>query len=291
MLLLLTALVRLWSGRSVLAVERADEARSLFARVGDTFGQVQAQTVYGRASVASGRVDAGLRALEDALALSRRAQHTNGESLAATVELATALHIGDPARAADVVSQLALDDAEADPISATERESALGLYHLQAGDPATGRAMLADLVAREGSEAGPGAMTSLALAFVMEGNVAAALEWADRAHESSRSTYLDLALSYVVAGLANAIQSDASEVIAAFSAARQEVDSTRDVVAQAIVRLAESHAMAAVGATSARSVQREAERRLADLGIRAEGWSTIFGSVERWRSTSRAPVS
>jgi Arc/MetJ family transcription regulator len=150
--------------------------------------------------------------------------------------------------------------------------------------------MLVELVGRLGAEAGPGAMTALALASVMEGDVSSALEWADRAHESSRSTYLDLALGYVVAGLANAIRGDASEVIAAFSAARQEVDSTGDVVAQAIVRLAESHAMAAVGATSARSVQREAERRLADLGIQAEGWSTIFSSVQRWRAISRTPV-
>ena len=117
-----------------------------------------------------------------------------------------------------------------------------------------------------------------------------ALEWADRAHESSRSTYLDLTFSYIVAGLAHAIRGDASEVIAAFSAARQEVDSTGDVVAQAIVRLAESDALAAVGAMSARSVQRDTERRLADLGIRAEGWSTIFSSVQRWRTSRKAPV-
>ena len=111
----------------------------------------------------------------------------------------------------------------------------------------------------------------------------AALAGADRAHESVRSTYLDMAYSYMAAGLSHAIRGDFSEVIAAFAAGRQEVDLTGDVVAQAVVRLAEGYALTAVGATSARSVAREAQRRLLDLGIDAAGWVAVFQAATSWR--------
>jgi microcompartment protein CcmL/EutN len=129
----------------------------------------------------------------------------------------------------------------------------------------------------------PGLIAILALADVTAGDTVAALAAADRAHESTRSTYLDLAYSYIAAGLSHAIRGDFSEVIAAFAAGRQEVDLTGDVVAQAVVRMAEGFALSAVGATSARAVTREAERRLLDVGLDASGWSAVFRTALTWR--------
>jgi hypothetical protein len=77
-------------------------------------------------------------------------------------------------------------------------------------------------------------------------------------------------------------------MIAAFASARQEVDSTGDVVAQAVVRLAESFALAAVQPMSARAVRRESERLLATLRIPAEGWVVVFRAAQRWRGAAAA---
>ena len=136
-------------------------------------------------------------------------------------------------------------------------------------------------------ETSPNALAALSLALVAAGDSGRALLLADRAHNSRRATYLDLAHAYVASGLAFAGRGDTSEMIAAFASARQEVDPTGDVVAQAVVRLAESFALAAVAATSARGVRREAERLLGALGIAADGWSTVFGAA----AGPRVPVA
>ena len=93
-------------------------------------------------------------------------------------------------------------------------------------------------------------LAALSLALVATGDPRRALR-ADRVHDPP-ATYLDLAHAHLASGLAHGQQQDTSEVIAAFSAARQLVDRTGDVVAQAVVRLAEAHALSAVEATSAR---------------------------------------
>ncbi len=282
MMLLLTALVRLWSGRTNLAIERADEARSLFSRVGDAMGHVQAQCAYGRATVASGRIDAGFRAIDAGLAETRGGQLSGGAGLAATVGLATSLHIGDVTRAAVYRPQIEGAEADNDPIAQPDRDAGVVLYLLQCGEIEAASTALAAIVAGQ-HDLGPGLLVAGALAAVASGDTVAALEYADRAHESPRATYLDLAFSYVSAGLAHAVRGDTSEVIVAFAAARQVVDGTGDAVARAVVLLAESFGLSGVGATSARGVRREAERRLADLGIGAEGWATLFRSALRWR--------
>jgi class 3 adenylate cyclase/tetratricopeptide (TPR) repeat protein len=287
MMLLLTGLVRLWSGRTVLAVERAEEARVLFSRIGDSMGQGQAEATYGRALVASGRIEEGLRGLEDALARSRRNQPVSGTLLGSLALAAASLHVGDVALASTQLAVLTAGGRDIDEIGGDERAVAVGLIHLQKGDPDAAVAVLSDWVEAE-AEPSPNALAALALALVSAGDSRGALHAADRAHNSKRATYLDLAHAYVASGLAYALRGDTSEMIAAFASARQGVDSTRDVVAQALVRLAESFAVAAVGAMSARAVRREAERLLASLRISAEGWVMVFRSAQRWRGAEPA---
>jgi class 3 adenylate cyclase/tetratricopeptide (TPR) repeat protein len=287
MMLLLTGLVRLWSGRTALAVERAEEARMLFSRIGDSMGQGQAEATFGRALVASGRIEEGLRGLEDALSRSRRSQPGSGTLLGSLALAAAGLHIGDVALASTQLAALTAGGRELDEIGGDERAVAVGLIHLQKGDPEAAVAVLSDWVDAE-AEPSPNALAALALAMVSAGDSHAALHAADRAHNSRRATYLDLAHAYVASGMAYALRGDTSEMIAAFASARQGVDSTGDVVAQAIVRLAESFALAAVGAMSARAVRREAERLLASLRITADGWVTVFQTAQRWRGAEPA---
>ncbi|MFN0028176.1 MAG: adenylate/guanylate cyclase domain-containing protein [Acidimicrobiales bacterium] len=275
MMLLLTALVRLWSGRTADAIERAEHARNHFIRVGDPVGQLQAQAALSRALVASGTVPMAFTALEEVYELPARVNPPRGGSLVAIVWTAAALHVGDLARAEQHLAEMDLADDLGMP-SGWDRSSALGLYHLQTGEVEQARAVLREAVERAGTEVSPGLIATLALADVAAGDTVAALSGADRAHESTRSTYLDMAYCYMAAGLAHAIRGDFSEVIAAFAAGRQEVDLTGDVVAQAIVRRAEGYALGAVGATSARSVAREADRRWRDIGAEGTGWDTVF---------------
>jgi predicted ATPase len=287
MMLLLTGLVRLWSGRTTLAVERADEARVLFSRIGDSLGQGQAEATYGRAMVASGRVEEGLRNLEDALARSRRNQALSGTLLGSLALASAALHIGDVDVAASQLAALTGPGRDMEEIGGAERAAAVGLIHLQQDEPEQGAAVLSDWLAAE-ADASPNVLAALALCLVSAGDTRGALHAADRAHNSQRATYLDLAQAYTASGLAFAVRGDTSEMIAAFASARQEVDSTGDVVAQAVVRLAESFALAAVQAMSARAVRRESERLLATLRIPAEGWVVVFRAAQRWRGAAAA---
>jgi tetratricopeptide (TPR) repeat protein len=287
MMLLLTGLVRLWSGRTVPAAERADEASALFARIGDSMGQSQAEATFGRALVASGRVEEGLRELDEVLARCRRNQALNGSLLGSLALASSALHIGDAALAASQLPLLGSEGNGIDEMGEDERAVAVGLVHLQQGDARAARDVLADWVEQQ-AEPAPNCLAALALALASNGESVAALQAADRAHDSARATYLDLTHAYVASGLAHASRGDTSEMIAAFASARQEVDGTGDLVAQAVVRLGESHALAAVGATSARGVRREAERRLTALGISAEGWSVVFQAAVERRGTRLA---
>ena len=283
MMLLLTSLVRLWSGRTLPAMERAEEARNHFVRVGDPVGQLQAQAALSRSLVASGAVAQGFDELDEVFGNLSRSNLPRGGALAAIVWTAAALHIGDLARAGAHVAEMDQADDLGQP-SGSDRVSALGLYHLQRGDIDEARRILAAAVNNGDGDVSSGIIATLALADVVAGDTVAALAGADRAHESSRSTYLDMAYSYMAAGLSHAIRGDFSELIAAFAAGRQEVDLTGDAVAQAVVRMAEGYALTAVGATSARSVAREADRRLLDLGIDAAGWSAMFSAAIRWHT-------
>ena len=273
MMLQLTSLVRLWSGRTQAAIERADEARQAFGRMGDALGTVQAVAIHGRALVAAGRITEGF---DELVALSTDASPVAGEpggSLGALALAAASLHVGDPGPATAL--EPVLSSTEQSQLGAEERLVTQGLCLLQSGKFADAAALLAD---EPGPDCTPAFHAARALSRLTMGDPVGALADADRAHESQRATYLDLAQAHVAAGLAHAQQRDISEVIAAFAAARQEVDLTGDVVAQAVVRLAESHALNAVGATSARSVRREADRRLAALGVLRGG---LVGGVRR----------
>jgi len=279
MMALVTALVRLWTGRTVQSIERAEEAAELFARIGDAVGQARAEATIGRARLMSGDVVGGFETIDAAIAAHRRTGRPDAVAILATVGLAASNATGDPDRAAAYGTALQGAGIPEEIIGSTDRTIAQAVALLQRGEaPAA-----AELLEVRASADGAGQLASLAVATAFarlaEGRASEALALTDRVHEAARSTYVDLATSYVVAGLAHAVRGDASEMIAAFSAARQELDATADVLGQAVVRLAEAEAAAAMGAMSARGLRREADTRLAELGITADGWRTLYRSV------------
>ena len=112
--------------------ERADEAHSLFARIGDTPGQAQAEATSGRALVASGRS-------ARACACSRRwsapapTQFLAGEAMGGLALAATALHVGDVDTASAQLAVIEAIDPDVGEISGDERAA-----H-RVDPPATGR--------------------------------------------------------------------------------------------------------------------------------------------------------
>ena len=77
MMLILAGSVRLWTGRTLSAIERLREARALFDEIQDDFGHSQSSAVLGRALVLAGQVDEGLEMVasmgrEDGTPLSER---------------------------------------------------------------------------------------------------------------------------------------------------------------------------------------------------------------------------
>lgn len=279
MMALVTALVRLWTGRTVQAIERAEEAADLFGRIGDSIGQARAEATIGRARVMAGEVVGGFESIDAAIAAHRRANRPDAVAILATVGLAASNAIGDSDRA--VVYGTALQGAgiPEEIIGSTDRTVAQAVSLMQRGEARAAAELLEVRAAVDGADQFAPLAVAMAFARLAEGRANEALALTDRVHESTRSTYVDLATSYVVAGLAHAVRGDASEMIAAFSAARQELDATADAVGQAVVRLAEAEAAAAIGAMSARGLRREADTRLADLGVLADGWRTLYRTV------------
>ncbi|MDY7104341.1 MAG: adenylate/guanylate cyclase domain-containing protein [Actinomycetota bacterium] len=275
MMLLLLALVLLWSGRTEEAVERAEEARALFRRIGDAVGLGQAQAVHGRALVATGRIEEGFKILEEGFNV-LGGGHTRHE-FGALIVAATAVQIGDVHRAETQLGLLLEAEVSDEFIGSDDRTVAAGLTLLQLGRVEEAASLLHEVAERRaGTEVSPYALAALAFAQVVCDDAGGAVTTADRVHGLPRATYLDRLMAHMAAGLAHGVRGDASEVIATFGAARQVADVTGDRTSQAIVRLAEAHALEAVHATSARSVRREADGMLRDLEIGAAGWVRVF---------------
>ena len=55
-----------------------------------------------------------------------------------------------------------------------------------------------------------------------------------------------------------------------------EVDATEDLVARAVIRLARAALLDEIGSPAAGLAADDADLRLRELGIAAEGWRTVF---------------
>jgi class 3 adenylate cyclase/tetratricopeptide (TPR) repeat protein len=276
MMLLLTASVRLWSGRAAAAVDPADEAVALFRSINDVFGQAQGEGVLGRALVMSGRVDDGLRVLRHA-----REQYTGDDALheqadaVAAMLLLTATQLGDVVEGGDALIGLA--EADASGLGAVELVVGRALVALQRGDADPADHALQAVVQGEGANSSF-AVGALALAAATVGRRSDVPELAARVEELPRATYLDRATVGLARELSRVAAGD-EDAIDGFVGLVAMVDETEDQCAQAVVRLAEAMALDALGHPTAEWALAETERRLDELDIRAAGWRTAFAQV------------
>jgi class 3 adenylate cyclase/tetratricopeptide (TPR) repeat protein len=288
MMLVLQAAVRLWEGRTSEAVDRASEAVSVFERIDDPYGRLQAAGVLGRALTSAGRTDEARARLDllreqAAAAPSARERIFNGLGVANSANA-----LGDVELAAGVLDEVQLH-AGGDTSADRELVTSLALHLAQRGDLRRARQVLDERCSSEIERGGGNATAVAALVHAAVGEAAEALAAADRVDSDERSTYLDRAVAGAARALAHSIAGRAEESVAALEQAAATVDATEDLLGQAVVRLAAASVAAAGGPPLAGVVAADAEERLAALGIRAEGWRRLFDLAVRAEVGSVAP--
>lgn len=275
MMLLLTASIRLWSGRAAKATGRAQEALDMFHALGDVDREVQSAAVLGRALVGVGAVGEGFRTLDLAVEMGR-GEIGGAATLGPTSLAAASVAVGDPERALRAAALVTVDDLDPSVVGEGDRLVALGLALAQYDR--IGDALLhLRAAATPGLEERPSgyALSALAVASAVVGDVTHVVELTDEVLAADRSTYLDRVTALLALGSCRlgAVALDAAAEC--FERAEQIADATDDLVAQALVRLARSEAGDAVGRPD-HARRAESSRRLAELGIDAAGWRRIY---------------
>jgi tetratricopeptide (TPR) repeat protein len=279
MMLILAGSVRLWTGRTCGAIERLEEARDLFADIGDVFGYGQSSAVLGRALVLVGRIDEGL-ALVAGLGDQANAELSDRDrAISAMAGLAATVQVGDTAGSQRLLAAIPSGPFEGEGeliVGDTERTTSVGLHRLQVGDVAGAVHILDDLCARLDPEIDPNLHSVAALAHAASGDLDNALSEADAVDRHERATYLDRITAGLARGLALARRGERAAATAAFDQVQAAADATEDRVSQAITRLAGATAASALGAADAAMRSSEAEARLEELGLRDTGWRQAF---------------
>ncbi len=142
MMLVALGVAALWTGRIEEAVRRGEEARAVFSPGTDTFGAAQAAVLHGRALVHAGRVQEGLRVLEEQVR--ELAADSPPGALARLAATVSAVMAGDVGQARRHLGALALDGDDFDPreTGSSERLVTAALVALQCGDLPTARMRL-----------------------------------------------------------------------------------------------------------------------------------------------------
>jgi tetratricopeptide (TPR) repeat protein len=278
MMLILAGSVRLWTGRTLSAIERLDEARALFEEIHDDFGYSQASAMLGRALILAGQVDEGL-AMVASMGRTDAPPLTEREFIVSVMAgLAATVQVGDLERSEHMLTIIPAGPADEEDVIVgdTERTTSVGLHRLQSGDVTGAVAVLSALSARLLPEIDPNLRSALALAHVAEGEIDEALAAADEVDAHDRASYLDRLTAGIARALALARRGDVAASTAAFDQTRAAADATEDRVTQTLVRLADATAATARGDADASERLADAERRLADLGMSDTAWRQAF---------------
>lgn len=275
-MLMLTAGVRLWTGRSAEATPAGARALELFRSIGDHFGEAQALAGYARALAASGRVVAALALIDESLV---RFPDPGEDETALPMRAGfagTAVFVGEPERALAALEGL---DAGSDPdlLGSGEQMVARGLALLQLGRGTEALAVLEPAAeAFQGEGAFPYGMASLALARAVTGVGDGVDDLVEAVRTSPRATYLDRA----EAALALAVQTarHGGDAAAVLDPALAALAATDDRLTRVLLGLARDHLRDVVG-IGADDERGELEAELAALGVSLRGWRTILDSV------------
>jgi len=281
MMLVLGALLAMWSGRTEDAVERSTEAHDLFRHLADPYGKLRAAWVQGRALVMTGRIAEGFDLLRTCTA-DPRVQAAGDDLLMAGAGLAAAaVQVGDPRLA--LIALGADVDAPDLALSVTD-ESSAEFDRLVAGCLAAlqfGRVDRAqDFVARAleivGKDPDGNVLSASALCAALAGDRDAAMDAVEQVVTMQRATYLDRTTARLAAALVNGRACEPEIAMHWLADAMSEVDTTDDRVAQAVVRLANARVRLHHGSDDADAAVADAWARLDALGIEASGWLRLF---------------
>lgn len=277
MMLVLSASVRLWTGRASLAVTRAEEALEVFHAVADVEREVQAAAVLGRARLALGMVGEGFRTLD--LAVEKGRGQPGVPSNGPTVVAAAAVSIGDPERALRAAALVGVEDLDPAVIGESDRMVALGLALLQLGQDDEAREQL-EAAARSDTDEEPSgyALSSLACCRAVEQRDDELGDLVDEVCRAERATYFDRITVLCAAAARSRARGEEADAEKRFLEATRIADRTDDTVAQALVRLADRASADATGVAPT-DLSGELDDRLVELGIAADGWRSLFTRI------------
>lgn len=290
----LTASIRLWTGRAESAVERARQALATFDAIDDDYGRVQARLPLGRALVTAGRIDEGFAVLEQARGTLPPSHSPRFTAFSATGLLSAAVQVGDRQRAAAALDVLPAHELSSDDLAtagAGEYLVSRALLELQRSCPAAALELLVDVARAIGERAEVGycgAVTALALAAAGRGDDAA--DAARGVDSDERSTYLDRLWAGLAAGAVAARRGDREAVEERFTQLCARADATDDQVAQGLIRLGWAMARHALGHPEASQFEAAAADRFSALGVDADGWTAVLRQAAGMEPAAPVPA-
>ncbi|MBS1848245.1 MAG: tetratricopeptide repeat protein, partial [Actinobacteria bacterium] len=316
MMLLLGATIRLWTGRTVEAVDMATDGLERFRAVQDRFGQARILWPLARALAMRGEPEPARIALDDLrrsidhdTVVVARSASAEDRMVLTMASASVEVHLGNPEDALAAMASLAEElgapavaaglrglarggEPADDDVSSIESwvRSTLGFGAgsepftivagalLQTGNVAAA-AVVVDTVEGHGDTDSSSAPFQAAVALVraVQGHATQAAMAAASVAADERASYLDRAFAGVAAGLAGVRSGDGTVVRDGFEAARSAVAPTGDLLTRALVAYATARARVAMGADPADPRAVEAAHaRLAELGTDAHGWVTLI---------------
>ena len=261
MMLNLQASIRLWRGDTEEARDLAEKALTLFRKLDDRFGMIQALGTMNRASVALGRFAEADRTVEEVLGLSDSFGEMAYPAIAAA---GTAMHLGRGARAAELASG-AIERLDTTGANVDEGRVVIAFGNLLAGDTEAALTVLLDVDV----ERSPFALAARATARALIGDREGSIADVTSVEAMSEVSYWDRS----VAAVAGAAAASGEEAVRRREALGVLVDELDDVVISAyateVLRLLETED---VGGLAARS----------DLPI--DGWHDVARRLAAARS-------
>ncbi len=268
----LRANLELWTGRAERAQETAREAVELAIAASDVSIETQGRGLEGRATISRGRVDDGLRLLTDNHARAEASGDASAVHIAAVLMTAALARIGDAEQAIRWAA-LARDGAD-DPglLSGVDLLGSVGVALLQLGsvDAAARQldSMLDEHARHSDVRTPPGFLLAVgAMTAVAAGDLDLAERRVDLALDGV-ATYLDEVLALGARAAVRFRRGDDAGVMVALQAAHERVLRTDDRITPAVL------ALLAALLTGVSLV--DAEARLASLGARPIGWTTLW---------------
>jgi class 3 adenylate cyclase/tetratricopeptide (TPR) repeat protein len=281
MMTVLLASTQHWQGHISESVESLEHARQLFVDINDHWGQLRAMVPLARGLQAIGQREEAQLLLHDAEALvADYPTHSAERALPSFLGTELAIQRGDGAEALALLEHAAAqNDVEWDPASPGGGENVVNqaMALTMVGRPDDGVPLLRAASHRV-HDVGPSAnvFSAFALALAASGDRAGALEQSARVGALDGGSYLDHTLGHLAAACAHAADGKAEEALAALDAADRRVSTTDDELVKAVSQLARARVLQAIESPSADDVLSVARTALAELGIDAAGWDTVF---------------